>query len=516
MAHSPRLPAVVLAAGFSRRMGCCKLTLPFDGEPLVRRVVRAALEAGLAPVFVTLRPDASPDLRAALSGFDSRVVLVPAPEAHRGQAESLKAGIRGVMEHAARRHAATGEEREESAAAPAPEQAPNPAPGQTSCPAPEPAPGQTPGHAPCPTPAQARPLPEGRLAAEDAFPAPGGSDGPNGVIVLLGDQPLVSAELVRDVAAFFLEEPERPAAPVCGGVRGHPVALPARAFGAALRLEGDEGARSLLRAFGLRLMPTNDTAALTDVDTREAYETLLTRPRHASARKDPMPQCDNEHFATPPLKSGRHYENPALPPLPQLWSLDHPEEAPIPDEAACRALWTRYAMFAHIERHSERVAEVAVALARRAVDRGATRHPELVKLALAAGLLHDIAKSYTVQYGGSHAQIGASWVIDSTGNHKVAQAVYHHVEWPWPLPDDLLHPVFLVIYADKRARHDEIVTLDERYEDLLVRYGKSEQSRIAIRRGWEHSKTIERVLSAQLEFPLHESTVVGGGLVPRA
>ena len=75
---------------------------------------------------------------------------------------------------------------------------------------------------------------------------------------------------------------------------------------------------------------------------------------------------------------------------------------------------------------------------------------------------------------------------------------------------------FSVIYADKRARHDEMVSLDERYEDLLVRYGKSEHSRAAIHRGWEHSKTIERVLSAQLEFPLHESTVVGGRLVSRA
>ncbi len=32
MADSPRLPAVVLAAGFSRRMGRCKLTLPLDGS----------------------------------------------------------------------------------------------------------------------------------------------------------------------------------------------------------------------------------------------------------------------------------------------------------------------------------------------------------------------------------------------------------------------------------------------------------------------------------------------------
>ena len=42
------------------------------------------------------------------------------------------------------------------------------------------------------------------------------------------------------------------------------------------------------------------------------------------------------HFVTPPLRSGRPYENPALPELPNLWSLDHPDTAPIPDEAACR------------------------------------------------------------------------------------------------------------------------------------------------------------------------------------
>ena len=63
----PILPAIVLAAGFSRRMGRCKLTLTLDGEPLVRRAVRAALDAGLAPVLVTVRPDASPELLEAAS-----------------------------------------------------------------------------------------------------------------------------------------------------------------------------------------------------------------------------------------------------------------------------------------------------------------------------------------------------------------------------------------------------------------------------------------------------------------
>ena len=50
-------------------------TLTLDGEPLVRRAVRAALDAGLAPVLVTVRPDASPELLEAVSGFDARVEI---------------------------------------------------------------------------------------------------------------------------------------------------------------------------------------------------------------------------------------------------------------------------------------------------------------------------------------------------------------------------------------------------------------------------------------------------------
>ena len=200
MTIPPILPAIVLAAGFSRRMGRCKLTLTLDGEPLVRRAVRAALDAGLAPVLVTVRPDASPELLKAVSGFDARMEIVPAPDAHLGQAESLKAGIR-------------------------------------------------------------------RLVARFACPPPG-------VVVLLGDQPLVGAELVRELAAFYLQKPECAAAPACYGVRGNPVILPSGAFRETLLLSGDKGARGILAAFGLRLMPTNDTAAITDVDTWEAYESL--------------------------------------------------------------------------------------------------------------------------------------------------------------------------------------------------------------------------------------------------
>nr|WP_294513305.1 nucleotidyltransferase family protein [uncultured Bilophila sp.] len=256
------LPAVVLAAGFSRRMGRCKLTLTLDGEPLVRRAVRAALEAGLAPVFVTMRPDASPELRAAVSGFDERVEIVPAPDARLGQSESLKAGIRRLLSRFS-----PGSDPESSAfqeKRPEGNRFPASGRGRSEPERPEPY-GQAcggPGSSPEAAPGTDAPLP---ASAVPAVP---------GAMILLGDQPLVGAELVRALADFFLEEPERAAAPACGGVRGNPVVLPAGAFAAVLRLDGDTGARSILAAFGLRLLPTNDTAALTDVDTWEAYESL--------------------------------------------------------------------------------------------------------------------------------------------------------------------------------------------------------------------------------------------------
>ena len=60
----------MLAAGASRRMGAStnKLLLEIDGEPMVRRVVRRAIDAGLDPVVVVLGHDPE-RVRAALAGL---------------------------------------------------------------------------------------------------------------------------------------------------------------------------------------------------------------------------------------------------------------------------------------------------------------------------------------------------------------------------------------------------------------------------------------------------------------
>jgi molybdenum cofactor cytidylyltransferase len=50
--------AVILAAGFSRRLGQPKQTLMLQGETLVERAARIAAEAGLVPVIVVVHRDA--------------------------------------------------------------------------------------------------------------------------------------------------------------------------------------------------------------------------------------------------------------------------------------------------------------------------------------------------------------------------------------------------------------------------------------------------------------------------
>jgi molybdenum cofactor cytidylyltransferase len=81
---------LILAAGASARMAPRdKLLEPVAGQPLLRRVVQRALDAGV-PVVVVLPPD-RPLRAAALAGL--AVATVVAADANRGMAASLRAGM---------------------------------------------------------------------------------------------------------------------------------------------------------------------------------------------------------------------------------------------------------------------------------------------------------------------------------------------------------------------------------------------------------------------------------------
>ncbi len=89
---------VVLAAGSSTRMGRNKLLLDLDGETMVRRAVRQAVEATLSPVVVVLGHEAD-RVRDELAGLPCRPVVNA--EHALGAGASLRVGVREVGDAAA-------------------------------------------------------------------------------------------------------------------------------------------------------------------------------------------------------------------------------------------------------------------------------------------------------------------------------------------------------------------------------------------------------------------------------
>lgn len=89
--HAPRIAALILAAGRSTRFGATnKLLEDLDGTPIVRHVVRAALQSRARPVVVVTGHEGE-RVSAALGGLDVR--LIANPDYVQGLSTSLRAGI---------------------------------------------------------------------------------------------------------------------------------------------------------------------------------------------------------------------------------------------------------------------------------------------------------------------------------------------------------------------------------------------------------------------------------------
>jgi molybdenum cofactor cytidylyltransferase len=95
--RSGAVAGVVLAAGSSTRMGRNKLFFELDGETLLRRVVRRAIDAGLDPVLVVVGHEGE-RARTELSGLSC--TPVDNPDHALGINRSLRTGISHVPERA--------------------------------------------------------------------------------------------------------------------------------------------------------------------------------------------------------------------------------------------------------------------------------------------------------------------------------------------------------------------------------------------------------------------------------
>lgn len=107
-----------------------------------------------------------------------------------------------------------------------------------------------------------------------------------GALVLLGDMPWIEARLIDPlIDAFLAKAPALAAAPTHEGRRGNPALLGRGLFEAAMRLEGDAGARRLIDALKPSELVEIDApgaGATVDIDTPAD----LAAARRAGIRED--------------------------------------------------------------------------------------------------------------------------------------------------------------------------------------------------------------------------------------
>ncbi len=176
------IAGIILAAGFSKRLGRPKQELYLLGETLLERAVRTAAEAGLYPVFAVVR-DAAWSIGRELPG----ATLLRNEAAEEGMASSVRLGVHALTKRAAM----------------------------------------------------------------------------DGVVLMTCDQPLLQAEHLRALSA---QRGQVTGSSYAGRV-GVPAYFPAACFPDLLELQGDVGARVLLRdCFAIQ-----DEALALDIDTEEDF-----------------------------------------------------------------------------------------------------------------------------------------------------------------------------------------------------------------------------------------------------
>ena len=168
----------------------------------------------------------------------------------------------------------------------------------------------------------------------------------------------------------------------------------------------------------------------------------------------------------------------------------------IPSEKQCYQIMAEMGMMDHIVAHSEQVCRVAQCLTRHLIQGGVDLDRELIQ---AAALLHDVTKTRSFETKENHAQTGYQFLV-ARGFQEVGQIVAQHVRLDTYFSSDLPAKVEVINYADKRVLHDRIVSLQERMDYILERYGSDGEYHDRILRLWDKSKDLEQRIFGYISF----------------
>ena len=166
----------------------------------------------------------------------------------------------------------------------------------------------------------------------------------------------------------------------------------------------------------------------------------------------------------------------------------------IPTREQCFQLMCDMKMMDHIVVHSIQVCRVATFLAQKLDPQHDRLNYNLIR---AAALLHDITKTRSFKTEENHALTGGQ-LLTEQGYPEVGDLVRQHVRldaYPQPLT---LGEAVIINYADKRVLHDRIVSLDQRLDYIMVRYGKLPEYQERIRALWGKTLIMEDEIFSDL------------------
>jgi len=160
----------------------------------------------------------------------------------------------------------------------------------------------------------------------------------------------------------------------------------------------------------------------------------------------------------------------------------------IPTRSECLNLMKQTRMPLNIRKHSMLVTETALFLSKLLNRNGARLNLSLVE---AGGLLHDIAKAQSLASGERHEQLGAKLLHD-WGFVGLASIVQDHASLDLIRLNGPLTESLMVNYADKRVKHDQVVTLEERFVDLIKRYAKAPEHEVKLQQRFLQYSVLEQ------------------------
>lgn len=153
-------------------------------------------------------------------------------------------------------------------------------------------------------------------------------------------------------------------------------------------------------------------------------------------------------------------------------------------------------MLENIIDHSIEVAKVALYLSTELNKRGQEIDLLLVE---AASLLHDLTKTESFKTKEDHAWTG-SQVLKEMGYEKVGDVVAQHIWLSHEVDPLFVSEEEVVNYADKRVMHNRVVSLEERFKDLRIRYGKDPEGMRYLRRMEKVVQEIEQKIFSILQI----------------